>query len=81
MVPPPLSTFFDGVDGDNMRLNLTPFATVVTNMCIARVQWMGGGYMVVYQSSGSTVLPHLGFSFGDADGDDGRLKLTPGAAP
>ncbi len=38
---------------------------------------MGGGHTVFYQSSGSTVLLHLGFSFRGAGGDDGRLKLTP----
>ncbi len=42
---------------------------------------MGGSSMDFYRSSGSTVLPHLGVSFGGADGDDGRLKLTPSAAP
>ncbi len=42
---------------------------------------MGGGDMVCYWSSGSTVLPHLGFCFSGADGDNGRLKLTPGKAP
>jgi hypothetical protein len=42
---------------------------------------MGGGDMAFYRSSGPTVLPHLGFSFGGADGDDGRLKLTPVGAP
>jgi hypothetical protein len=42
---------------------------------------MGGGDMVFYPSSGSTVSPHLGFSFGGHDGGNGRLKLTPGAAP
>jgi hypothetical protein len=74
---PPLSTFFYGVDSDNVRLNLTPCATVDPDMCIARAQWMGGGDMVFYRSSGSTVLPHLGFCFGGTDGDDGRLKLAP----
>ncbi len=34
-----------------------------------------------YQSSGSTVLPHLGFTFGGTDDDNGRLKRTPGVAP
>jgi hypothetical protein len=38
-MPPPLSTFFDGVDGDDARLNLTPCATVEADMCIARAQW------------------------------------------
>jgi hypothetical protein len=81
MMPPPLSTFFDSVDGDNARLNLTPCATVNANMCIAGAQWMGGGQPLFYQSSGSTVLLHLGFSLSGTDGDNGKLKLTPGAAP
>jgi hypothetical protein len=34
-----------------------------------------------YQSSSSTASLHSSFSFGGADGDNGRLKLTPGAAP
>ncbi len=80
-MPPPLFTFFDGIDGDDARLNLTPCAAVDPNMCITGVQWMGSGNMVFSQSSGSTVLPHLGFSFGSADGDNGRLKLLSGAAP
>jgi hypothetical protein len=80
-MPPQLSPFFDSVEGDDARLNLTPCTIVEADMCIAGAQWMGGGNMVFYQSSSSTVLPHLSFSFRGADGDDGRLKLTPGAAP
>ncbi len=80
-MPPPLSTFCDGIDSDNGRLNLAPCATVDADMCIARAQWMGGGDTVFNLYSGSTVWSHLGSSFGSADGDDGRLKLTPGTAP
>ncbi len=30
--------FFDGIDGDDVRLNLTPCASVNADMCIAKAQ-------------------------------------------
>jgi hypothetical protein len=42
---------------------------------------MGGGNTVFIDLPVPQSCRFLGISFGGADGDDGRLKLTPGAAP
>jgi hypothetical protein len=79
-MPPQLSTFLTALTV--MMQGLTsPLAPLSKPICASpeRSGWVVATWF--YQSSSSTVLPHLGFSFRGADSDDGRLKLTPGAAP